>query len=115
IGLRVAITGHDMTDDESKIVKTWDDSNRRLAGLDGNNSEEAIMQRIAIYDAQCDMVMFLAKAARAEGKTEVANDFDSIANERWGRVVALTDDLENAPRDQMLKNFQSEHPDVYAL
>src|SRR5262245_26765791 len=99
-------------DDESNIIKTWHDSNRRLATLDGDSSDEATMKRIAIFDAQCDMAMFLAKAARAEGKTEVANDFDSIANERWGRVIEAAHDLENAPRNKMLRDFASEHPEL---
>lgn len=104
-----------MDDDESNIIKTWDDSNRRLATLDGDNSEEAIMKRIAIYDAQCDMAMFLAKAARAEGKTEVANDFDSIANERWGKVIKAAHDLETAPQNKLLRDFASEHPELIDL
>ena len=96
----------------SDIKKVWDDSNLRLAILDGDASDEATMKRIAIYDAQCDLMMFAAKTARAEGKTQIADDLDSIANECWGRVTELAHDLENAPRKKLLRDFAEEHPDL---
>jgi len=60
-------------------------------------------------------MMLLAKGAGAEGKTEVAEVFDSIANECWGKVNEAAYDLENAPRNKMLRDFAGEHPDVFDL
>src|SRR5262245_61696324 len=97
------------------IKKTWDESNLRLALLDGDASDEATMKRIAIYDAQCDLMMFLAKAARSEGKTEVADDLDSIANDCWAKVTEAAQDLENAPRKKLLADFAASEPEVFDL
>src|SRR5262249_1240010 len=75
------------------IKKSWDDSLLQLAYLDGDDSKEAKLRRIAIYDAQCDFMTGMAKVARDQGNTDAAHEFESIANSCWGQVIALASEL----------------------
>src|SRR5262245_55811166 len=99
----------------SDLKKVLDKANAQLAQLESDNSPKGLGKKIAIHNAIADLLYSLADTAKAEGKDKVAWDLHDAANESWGKVVALSDDLENAPRDQTLKNFQSEHPDLHAL